>query len=221
MRLVQRLVILAFGSALGLSGGAADAQQLQTRERYQLHNGDQIAIEYTYTPEFNQTVTVQPDGFVSLKVGQDVRLAGKSLGQAKAAIEQSAGTRLKDPAVTLTLVDFQKPYFVVAGEAFAPMKYEMRDDLTVLQGLMMAGGIKGTGKEKQVVLIHGVNTPSPEVHVLDLKHVARQTIFEHDMALSSGDIIYVPRNKLTHAINLMQLINSPAAYGSIASNTIR
>ncbi|RXH58401.1 hypothetical protein GRAN_1711 [Granulicella sibirica] len=129
--------------------------------------------------------------------------------QAKTLIEQSASDRLKNSAVVLTLLDFQHPYFVVAGEAYAPSKYELRDNLTVLQGLMIGGGSRITGKESQVVLIHGANTPTPEVHVLNLKDVGSQKIFEKDMALSNGDIIYIPKSKLTKTIQVFSLINGP------------
>ena len=167
----------------GVASAPADARgsqaspQLQQRERYHIHEGDQILVEFTYTPEFNQTVTVQPDGFVSLRVGGDVRVAGRTLDEVKSLIEKSASVRLNDPVVALTLTDFQHPYFVVAGEALAPMKYELREHLTVLQGLMLAGGIRQTGKEKQVVLIHGLGTADQQISLLDLKHVESNKIF--------------------------------------------
>lgn len=208
-------------SAPAGSTGYPASPQLQQRERYHIHEGDQILVEYTYTPEFNQTVTVQPDGFVTLRVGGDVRVAGRTIDEVKAMIEKSASVRLKDPVVALTLTDFQHPYFVVAGEALSPLKYEMREHLTVLQGVMLAGGIRQTGKEKQVVLIHGLGTGDQQIYLLDLKNVASNKIFEHDMDLSSGDIIYIPRNKLTRAIQVMQLINAPAGYASTAVYAFR
>lgn len=201
--------------------GSQPAPQLQQRERYRIHEGDQILVEFTYTPEFNQTVTVQPDGFVTLRVGGDLKFAGHTLDEVKAMVEQSASARLKDPVVALALTDFQHPYFVVAGEAFAPLKYELRERLTVLQGLMLAGGIRQTGKEKQVVLIHGLGSGDQQVSLLDLKHVESNKIFEHDMDLASGDIIFIPRNKLTRAIQVMQLVNSPAGYANTAAYAFR
>ena len=201
--------------------GSQTSPQLRQRERYHIHEGDQILVEYTYTPEFNQTVAVQPDGFIALRVGSDVRVAGRTLDEARAMIQTSVSVRLKDPVVALTLTDFQHPYFVVAGEALAPLKYEMREHLTVLQGLMLAGGIRPTGKEKQVVLIHGLGTADQQISLLDLKSVNSNKIFEHDMDLASGDIIFIPRNKLTRAIQVMQLVNSPAGYANTAAYSFR
>ena len=222
-RLVSRSVALLVSLAPMLVSSLAIAQQpqLQQRDRYRIHEGDQITVEYTYTPEFNQPVTVQPDGFVTLRVGGDVKAAGKTMDELKDAIQHGAADRLKDPIVVLTLTDFQHPYFVVAGEALTPMKYDLRTHLTVLQGLMLAGGIKATGKEKQVVLIHGLGTSEETLELLDLKGVSSPKIFEHDRDLANGDIIFVPRNKLTRAIQVMQLVNAPAGYANTAAYTLR
>ena len=208
-------------SSLDVTSGPQTSPQLRQRERYHIHEGDQLLVEFTYTPEFNQTLTVQPDGFITLRVGGSVRIAGRTLDEVKSLVENSASVRLNDPVVVLTLVDFQHPYFVVAGEALTPMKYELREHLTVLQGLMLAGGIRPSGKEKQVVLIHGLGTADEQISLLDLKDVTSSKIFEHDMDLSAGDIIFVPRNKLTHAIQVMSLINSPAGYANSAIYAFR
>ena len=221
------VLLLSASSLLPLPAAAQDTspqpsiQQPLQRARYRIHEGDQILVEYTYTPEFNQTVTVQPDGFVTLKVGGDVKAAGKTMDDFKAAIEQSASARLKDPIVVLTLTDFQHPYFVVAGEALTPAKYELREQTTALKGVMLAGGIRITGKEKQVVLIHGLGTSDQSVEVLDFKKVQSNTIFEHDRDLTSGDILYIPRNKITKAQQITALLNGPVSYLSAASYILR
>jgi polysaccharide export outer membrane protein len=198
----------------------AIAQQPQSTGRQILRAGNQISIEYTLTPDFNETVTIQPDGYITLKVGDDVQIAGKTIEEAKALIEQSAKARLTDPIVVINLIDYQKPYYVVAGEALAPAKYELRENLTVLQAVMIAGGIKQTGKEKQVILIRAIGTDHQAVHLLDLKKVQTSAIFSHDMALNPGDIIFIPRNKITRAQQIMSLVTGPAAYANTAATAV-
>ena len=39
-----------------------------SEERYLLHPGDVLDIQYRYTPEFNQTVTVQPTALFLLRL---------------------------------------------------------------------------------------------------------------------------------------------------------
>jgi len=66
-------------------------------ERYVLHPGDVLGIEYRYTPEFNQTVSIQPDGYISLQMGGDLKVAGRNLEQVRSLILTRVRTRLESP----------------------------------------------------------------------------------------------------------------------------
>src|SRR6185369_1486899 len=91
-----------------------------TEERYRLQPGDVFEVQFRYSPEFNQTVTVQPDGYITLEIGGDLKVAGFTLEQIRTAILRQARTRLQDPIATIVLKEFQRPYFVVAGEVNQP-----------------------------------------------------------------------------------------------------
>ncbi len=93
---------------------------LQPRPRYALRAGDAVTLDYRYTPEFNQTVTLQPDGFVDLALIGSLHAAGLTLDQLHDLVVDRARTRLKDPELTLSLKEFERPYFAVAGEVEHP-----------------------------------------------------------------------------------------------------
>src|SRR5712671_6954569 len=120
-----------------------------TEQRYRLQPGDVFEVQFRYSPEFNQTVTVQPDGYVSLEVGGDLKVAGLTIEQARLAILKKASARLQDPVATIVLKEFQKPYFVIAGEVSLPGKIEMRERVTALQAIMLAGGTKEGARSSQ------------------------------------------------------------------------
>src|SRR5207244_12321223 len=65
-----------------------------TEERYRLQPGDVFEVQFRYSPEFNQTVTVQPDGYVSLEIGGGLNVAGRTIKQDRRAIREKAGERL-------------------------------------------------------------------------------------------------------------------------------
>src|SRR5258707_1137194 len=49
------------------TGTPADRPFLQRRNpRYQLCKGDIFDLTFPFTPEFNQVITVQPDGYITL-----------------------------------------------------------------------------------------------------------------------------------------------------------
>src|SRR6185295_11407311 len=76
-------------------------------DRYVLHPGDVLDIEYHYTPEFNQTVSIQPDGFISLQMGGDLKVAGRNLEQVRNLILAKVRSRLESPELTVVLKEFQ------------------------------------------------------------------------------------------------------------------
>src|SRR5436190_6986590 len=142
-----------------------------TQERYRLQPGDVIEVQFRYSPEFNQTITVQPDGYVTLEISGDLKVAGFTVDQTREAILRQARTRLQDPVATVLLKEFQRPYFVVSGEVGQPGKIEMRERVTAIQAIMLAGGMKETAKSSQIVVFRNINSDIAEVKLLNLKNI--------------------------------------------------
>jgi len=181
-----------------------------TEERYRLQPGDVLEIQYRYSPEFNQTVTIQPDGYVSLEIGGDVRVAGLTVEETRQAILRRAGARLREPVATIVLKEFQKPYFVVAGEVAQPGKIEMRERVTAIQAIMLAGGMKETARSSQIVVFRKINSDMAEVKLLNLKSIRRTSDLENDLTLQAGDMVYVPRDKISKIERFMRVASVAA-----------
>jgi len=168
-----------------------------TEIRYVLVPGDVFEIQYRYTPEFNQTVTVQPDGYVSLEIGGDVKVAGRNLDQVRKIILTYASKRLASPEVIVVLKEFQKPYVVVAGEVVQPGKFELREKVTAIQAVLLAGGFKDSAKSSQILVFRKLNGETAEVRVLNFRTLKRTSDLENDLTLQPGDMILVPRNRIS------------------------
>jgi len=181
-----------------------------TEDRYRLQPGDVLEVQFRYSPEFNQTITVQPDGYITLEIGGDLKVAGFTIEQTRTAILRQARTRLQDPVATIVLKEFQRPYFVVAGEVSQPGKIEMRERVTAIQAIMLAGGMKETAKASQVVVFRKINSDVAEVKLLNLKNIRRTSDLENDMTLQAGDIVFVPRDKISKIERFMKLASVAA-----------
>jgi polysaccharide biosynthesis/export protein len=168
-----------------------------TEQRYLLHTGDVLDIQYRYTPEFNQTVTVQPDGYISIEIGGDLKVAGQNLEQVRNGILARARTRLAAPEVLVILKEFQKPYVMVAGEVLQPGKLEMREKLTAIQAVLLAGGFKDSAKSSQILVFRKLNADMAEVRTLNFRTLKRTSDLENDLTLQPGDMILVPRNRIS------------------------
>src|ERR1700744_6582481 len=112
---------LGFGQANPGSGSASRPSnpqpQLQERNpRYVIQRSDVLELSFTRTPEFNQTVTVQPDGYISLQNARTLHVQGMTVQELIAALKVAYADSLHEPIINVDLVDFQKPFFSVSGQ---------------------------------------------------------------------------------------------------------
>src|SRR5439155_12747122 len=84
--------------------------------RYTLRPGDAFDISFELSPEFNQSVTVQPDGFVTLRGIGDVHVAEQTVPQLTGTLRTAYSQILNDPIISIVLKDFEKPYFIADGQ---------------------------------------------------------------------------------------------------------
>jgi polysaccharide export outer membrane protein len=206
---IQILLVQTFLSGMCVTMALAQMAPFSARDpRYLLQPSDVLEIHYRYSPEFDQTVTVQPDGFVGLPLVGDMKLQGLTIDQAKAAILDKAGQRLKDPEITLVLKEFEKPYFTVGGEVGTPGRFEMRGPVTALQAIAMAGGFKSvSAKHSKVILYRRVGPDMAKAEILDLKAAMSPSSTEALANLRSGDMLIVPQNNISKIERMIKLSN--------------
>jgi polysaccharide biosynthesis/export protein len=182
------------------TGGTGDADRpaLQHRDsRYRLCASDVITVMFPLTPEFDQTLSVQPDGFVSLAGAGSIRVEGMTVQESIEAIRVAYAGILHDPIVTVELKDFNKPYFIVSGQVNKPGKYDLRGYTTAAQAVAIAGGFNDAAKHSQVLLFRRVNDDWYEVKPLNLKHILQGHDVNEDLEIRSGDMLFVPQNLLS------------------------
>jgi polysaccharide export outer membrane protein len=204
---MKRLLAAMLVTMWLLNSNAQGEQQLRQRPVYTLHVGDEIALNYRFTPEFNQKVTVQPDGNVVLDVVGTVRVAGLTLEQAHDQIIKIASNQLNKPELSITLARFEQPYVVVAGEVDRPGKIDIRENTTALQAILLAGGFKDSAKDTKVILFRRINGDMAEVRPLNLHNVKNHADLERDTELEPGDMLLVTRNKMEHFSRFMKASN--------------
>jgi len=164
---------------------------------YRLTKSDVVDVTFTFSPDYNQSLTVQPDGFIVLKGAGSVLAEGLTLPQLQREVADAYRGFLHQPEVTLTLKDFDKPYFLASGEVTKPGKYELRGDLTVNEGIAIAGGFTQQARHSQVVLFRRVSAEVAETHVLDIKKMLDSRNLHEDLHLRPGDFVYVPQNRIS------------------------
>jgi len=197
-------LLLLLLSASWLSARADDLPTVGTP--YKLRPGDEFLLAYRITPEFNQDVTLGPDGHANLYIVGDVQLSGLTLQQAHDLIIQKEASRLNQPELSIVMKDFDKPFVIVSGEVVLPGRILVRQELTALQAVMLAGGFKETAKDTQVLVYRRLGQGDlAEVHEINLHRIRKKAQLQNDMLLQPGDMLMIPVNKVEHVQRYVRL----------------
>lgn len=185
-----------------------DSPSLHQRyPRYTLRPGDSFDLNFQFSPEFDQTLIVQPDGFISLREVGDIHVAGLTLPQVENAVKEKYSSILKEPVVSVTPKDLEKSYFIAMGEVTRPGKYEIRGPITVTEALAIAGGLApDRAKTSEVVLFRRKGNVLEPGKVVNVKKLLKKRDLSEDVYLKPGDLLYVPQNAWS---KLRQVIPTP------------
>ena len=159
------------------------------------NNGENL-INVTGDVESNTTsnsqfggipILVEYDGTSKLPLIGRIKLAGLTRRAAEDTLEAAYRDKYKEPYVTITLNNRKVIVFPGTGSNAKVVDF-IGDNMNLVEALAAVGGISNTGKAKKVKLIRG-DLKNPKVYKIDLSTL--DGMKEADLALQSGDIIYV------------------------------
>jgi polysaccharide export outer membrane protein len=195
---VQPVAKLSSSDATPDTSSQSAVPQLQQRDsRYRLAAGDSFDVSFELSPEFNQTVIIQPDGFVTLKAVGDVKVVGQTIPELTQTLRTAYGKMLNDPLIVVVLKDFEKPYFIADGQVGKPGKYDMRGTVTLTEAVAIAGGFTESAKHSQVLLFRRVNDQWLSAKIFNIKDMQKRGDLHEDPTLRPGDMVIVPKNTLS------------------------
>ncbi len=194
---------LAFAvGLLGLSGCAsnsgyapAPASVPSVEHRYKVGPLDVLAITVWRNPELSTTVTVRPDGRISMPLIDDVMAAGKNPSEVARELEKGLAKLLRDPSVTVIVSGFQGNYgeqIRIVGEAARPQAVPFRQEMTVLDVMIQAGGLTDYADGNAAVLVRG--SEKGKQYSLRLKDLLKRGDISANAPVLPGDIIIVPQS---------------------------
>jgi len=192
---------LVFVMALGMSAApgavrsarAAGPETIVTPSagdgEYRLAEGDKLRIEVYKDAQLSQNVQVRPDGKVTLPLIGDVQADGRTPIQLRDTIATQLKTYMTNPVVTVIVVETKPAVAYVTGEVNHPGAVTLQDDqLTVLQALAMAGGLKDFANEKNIRILRKSGRRGEVTH-FNYKDAIRGSA---PVYLHPGDTVVVP-----------------------------
>ncbi len=160
-----------------------------------LSPGDVIEIRFFYTPELNTIQTIRPDGKISLQLIGEMTAQGKTPSALKDDLTKSFSKLIKQIDVAVIVQSFGNRRVYVGGSVRTPGSFPIVDRLTVLEAIMLAGGIDPqSGKYKNVIVIQ-YRDGSWTGGKVDLTNLLRGEKTE-PVYLKPQDIVFVPETSI-------------------------
>jgi polysaccharide export outer membrane protein len=191
-----RIAILGGTAALLLpflasAGDRADSTPAaQVPPEYRLGPEDVIEVFVWKEPDLSATVTVRPDGNISLPLASEIVATGKTASELQQEItEKLKGFYLTEPVVNVMVKQINSMKISVLGEVRKPDVYKIKTRITLLDALAMAGGFTDLAKPTKVVVLR--NTPTGvQRFMINVKQAVSDTKGS-PFYLQSLDTVYV------------------------------
>jgi polysaccharide export outer membrane protein len=118
---------------------------------------DKLRVEVYRDAQLSQSVQVRPDGKITMPLLGDIEAAGRTPIELRDAITTALKEYVNNPVVTVIVVEATAPTAYVVGEVNNPGAIALNGQMTVLQALAVAGGLKDFANAKNIrILRNGV-----------------------------------------------------------------
>ena len=163
---------------------------------YQIGAGDSLTIFVWRNAELSTSVTVRPDGRISVPLIEDLYVEGKNPTELARVIEEEIGQFVQDPIVTVIVTGFVGTFpqqVRVIGEASRPLSLPYRANMTALDALIAFGGLTDFADGNDTTLVRIVDGEQKEYRVR-LDDLAKDGDITANVALKPGDILIIPES---------------------------
>lgn len=209
----MRFSHLFLAAALSLPALAAQAQTATTAPatasaEYKLGAGDVVRILVYQNPDLTIETRVSETGVISFPLLGNVRIGGLGVSAAEKLIADGlkSGNYVKQPQVTLTLLQIKGNQASVLGQVNRPGRYPIETaDMRLTDLLANAGGVASTGGD--MLVLTGMRNGKPFRLEIDLPSVfgpAADQGRTNDVLIQNGDVLWVDRAPLVYIYGEVQ-----------------
>jgi protein involved in polysaccharide export with SLBB domain len=164
---------------------------------YLIQPGDQLNIEFYLNPEFNDDVTVRPDGLITLRIVGDVKAWGLTPAQLAVNLDHAYSSELRSPDAVVHVKNMPNREVYVEGQVLKPGAFPLEGGMTTIQAISEAGGLTDEAAN-HAVLIRRDACGQPSGIKIDVKDAMKHPEHDQDLALMPRDVIVVPRSKIAN-----------------------
>jgi polysaccharide biosynthesis/export protein len=179
-------------------GGKESAGQQNTSnpkrvvDDYRIGAADVLAINVWKDAELSRTVTVRPDGKISLPLVGEIEVNGLTASAVQRLISQRLVEYVSNPQVTVVVQEVKSQTYIIVGKVSKPGSYDLGRPTTILQAIAIAGGFLDFAKPGKVRIMRHQDGGPSETFYFDYNKVIKGKNNEQNILLKDGDTIVVP-----------------------------
>jgi polysaccharide biosynthesis/export protein len=165
-------------------------------DNYRLGPGDEIAVRIKGQPTYSLEKTkVSPTGTIYHELLGEVSVVGLTTNQVTERMTNDLSEYLRNPQVSVQLVEAASAKISVFGEVHRPGIVVMSRPMRLLDAISEAGGFSDTGKKSSVeVLRQQPNGTRVPMRIDVKKYLAGKGSPESNIPLQAGDLVVVHGN---------------------------
>jgi polysaccharide export outer membrane protein len=194
-------LISAFGVMAVLLGGCASrpasspvpavAPPLPQAADYRIGPEDVLEIVVWKNADLSKTVTVRPDGMITLPLIGELRAGGLTAADVRTEIKTRLERYKEIPEVSVSVADVRSYNLYIMGEVKTPGRYQIKSAMTLLQALALAGGLTEFADADGIVVVRrDLRDPGSKEQRMSVRY--KDLIRRGDVPLLPGDTVIVP-----------------------------
>jgi polysaccharide export outer membrane protein len=154
---------------------------------------DLLSINVWKEPDVSRpSVSVRPDGRISLPLVGEVQAAGRTPLQLEGDISSKLRTYIAEPEVTVMVQQINSEKFNILGQVVKPGSYPLTRGMTVLDAIATANGFRDFAKQKAIYILRPNSTGAESRIRFNYKDVIQGKQPEQNIKLEPRDTIVVP-----------------------------
>jgi len=164
-------------------------------QEYLIGPEDVLDISVWKNQELSRTVTVRPDGKISLPLIGDVQAGGVSPSQLRNAIVAKLKEYQENAVVSVIVQTVNSYRIFIVGEVRSPGTYLLKSKTTVLQAISMAGGFSQFASKNKIVLVRKLDADGNAEEKINIRFddlINADISSDKNPVLKPGDTIFVP-----------------------------
>lgn len=161
---------------------------------YRIGPLDTLQIFVWRNPELNVELTVRPDGKISLPLVDALPAAGRTANELAADIEAVLSDTIRNPEVSVMTMSFNGTFgqqVRVIGEAAEPQALQFRANMTLVDVMILVGGLTEYAAGNRARLIRYVDGSKREYRIR-LGNLVNNGDMDANVRIEPGDVIVIP-----------------------------